>query len=83
VPSRSCSRAILLRIVAADAGGVRFVRVANEHGRYGRWHAYSPKLRQLLSPRAGRKLVTVQVRDRAGNISRAVSRRVLVRSCAH
>jgi hypothetical protein len=83
VPSRSCSRSILLRIVAADAGGVRFVRVANEHGRYGRWHAYSPKLRQLLSPRAGRKLVTVQVRDRAGNISRAVSRRVLVRSCAH
>jgi hypothetical protein len=81
VPTRSCSRIIILRLAARDASGVRLVRIANEDGRYGRWRAFSPRVRQVLSRRLGRKLVTVQVRDAAGTVSRAASRRVLVRRC--
>ncbi len=83
VPKRSCSRIVVLRLVARDNAAPipTWVRVANEHGRYGRWQRYRGKLRHVLTRGATRKLVTVQVADAAGNVSRTSSRRLLVIRC--
>ncbi len=81
VPARSCSRIVYLRLVARDDAPATWVRVANEDGRYGRWQPYRAKLRHVLTRGATRKLVTVQVADAAGNVSRAASRRLLVVRC--
>ncbi|MCW2921942.1 MAG: pknD 3 [Thermoleophilia bacterium] len=81
VPARSCSRIVTLRLVAHDDAIPTWVRVANEDGRYGRWQPYRASVRQVLTRGLTRKLVTVQVADAAGNVSRASSRRLLVVRC--
>lgn len=81
VPARSCSRIVVLRLVAHDDATPTWVRVANEDGRYGRWQPYRTSVRQVLSRGTTRKLVTVQVADAAGNVSRAASRRLVVVRC--
>lgn len=83
VPARSCSRIVLLRLRARDdaAPVPAWVRVANENGRFGRWQRYRGTLRHVLTRGATRKLVTVQVADAAGNVSRSSSRRMLVVRC--
>ena len=81
VPARSCSRMVVLRLVARDDAAPTWVRVANEDGRYGRWQPYRAAVRHALTRGATRKLVTVQVADAAGNVSRASSRRLLLVRC--
>ena len=71
----------MLRIVALDDAAPTWVRVANENGRYGRWQPYRAAVRHVLTRGTTQKLVTVQVADAAGNVSRAASRRVLVVRC--
>jgi hypothetical protein len=81
VPRRSCSRRIVLRIGASDDTGVRYVRFANENGRFGGWRAFTPRIVYTLSRGTTRKVVYVQVRDAAGNISNLVARRTIVVRC--
>lgn len=81
MPARSCSRRIVLRMRARDDRRVTHVRVANENGRFGGWRRWSPTVVHTLSRGSGRKAVYVQVRDAAGNVSRASARRTLVVKC--
>lgn len=81
VPARSCSRRVVLRLGASDDVTVKYVRIANEDGRYGKWKRYRPRLVHFLSRRAGFKRVTVQVADASGNVSRASTRKLRVVGC--
>jgi hypothetical protein len=82
VPARSCSRRVLLTIVARDDVEVTHVRTANEDGRLGGWKPLrGGRIAHLLTKGMTHKVIYVQVRDAAGNSSRVVPRRSRLVRC--
>jgi hypothetical protein len=81
LPGRSCSRRIVLRLAASDNLGVRQVRIANEDGRFGAWRPWTPRLSHFLSAGRSFKMVYLQVRDGAGNVSGLAARRTRLVRC--
>lgn len=74
-----CRSRVRLRLSVADDSGVTQMRIANEDGTFSSWKPYRSTRRwKLLSARTNH-VVSVQVRDAAGNESAV--RRVTVRRC--
>lgn len=75
LPTATTSQTINVRIDATDNRSVAQVRLANEDGTWGPWQRHSSSVSWTLSAGYTLKLVTVQVRDAAGNESTTVVRR--------
>lgn len=71
------ARWVRIKLRATDNVGVAAVRTANEGSGWGRWRAIAPgrPVQHVLARGTGRKVVYIQVRDEAGNISRPLARR--------
>lgn len=63
------TRAVTLTIAATDDVAVTHLRIANEDGTFGAWIAYAPNVAWTLTAGSGTKLVYVQTRDAAWNVS--------------
>ncbi|WP_228282514.1 hypothetical protein [Rubrobacter tropicus] len=79
----TASQRVFLKLTASDpspASGAYQVRVKNENSYYyGAWQSLTPSKAWTLSPRAGTKTVSVQFRDRAGNVSTTALDRIAYR----
>ena len=75
VPAQSESQRIDVNMTASDNVGVAQARFASEDGVWGPWSPYTPTMPFMLSAGFTYKLVSVQVRDAAGNESNVVVRK--------
>lgn len=75
IPSLSTTQQVPVEMVASDNIGVAQVRFAGEDGNWGPWQAYVASMKHTLSAGYTFKIVSIQVRDAAGNESNVLVRR--------
>ena len=76
------SRKVTLTFSANDpepGSGVASMRIRNPGGTWSSWQPYSENKSWMLSPGTGIKTVSVQYKDRAGNVSTAVYDKITYR----
>ena len=81
VPASTCSRLVQVGLSVRDNRKVTHMRLSSGSGAYGPWRPFLGRLVYRLPPRVARTMVTVQVRDAAGNRSVPSSRSVRLRRC--
>jgi hypothetical protein len=81
LPVATASSTITVTIAASDDRGVTGMRLANENGAWAAWRTFAPSVEWTLTQPAMTKGVFVQVRDAAGNESKALFRTTLCTPC--